>query len=79
MFISIVNEGCNYYFKPRNVCSKKKSDATLNGEVFIFVFWELLVFGSYHAKYQLLAIQKVSWYELLAIPVKQTIIMIATN
>ena len=82
MFISIVNEGRNYYSKPRNVCCEKKSDTRLNKEVSIFVLQELSVFGPHHVKLSVTSYrcsQQVSWHELWAIPVKQTIMGIATN
>ena len=74
-----MNEGHNYYSKPRNFAACiKKSDAT--EEVFIY-----LCSGKYQSlvnikqSYQVLASQQVSWCEPLAIPVIQTIMVIETN
>ena len=80
-FVNIVNEGSNYYSKPRNLCCKRNADARLNKGVLVFVLqgnsglWSI----SCQVISYYVASQKVSWLKLLAVPVKQTIMVIATN
>ena len=63
----------------KNICYKEKSDTKLNKEDFIFMLWKLSVFGHIMQSNHILAIQQVTWHELLSMPVKQKTMVIATN